>query len=95
MSPAPKARPVEARIVSDGSPQGTRVYLGPADQELANVQHVTWDLDVGDAFATATITLGLVEVDLVGHARMHPGPSPDPRDGGSKHPRTERHRPST
>lgn len=73
MSPR-EERPLEARIVSDGTPTGTTVWIG--EQRLGNVQHVTWDLDVGDQYATATITLGLVEVDLHGHARMHPGPSP-------------------
>lgn len=66
--------PVEARIVSDGTPQGTTVHVG--DHQLTNVQHVAWELDVSDQYAVATITLGLVEVDLRGRSNLRPGPTP-------------------
>ena len=53
----------KVRIVSDGTPAGTKVFAG--DAEVANISKIEWKLDANDGFAKAIVTIDLVEIDVV------------------------------
>ena len=57
------------KIVSDGTPQNTHVYVledGKEDVELADVQEVTWECRVGSGLAVATLKVADVETEVIG-----------------------------
>lgn len=57
------------RIVSDGTPMGTKVFDGAGQQlDMGWVTKVGWSIE-GGGIATATITVANVEVELVGDAQ--------------------------
>lgn len=63
---------LQVRVVSDGTPSGTRVTLSDGTR-LPGVIGVSWDLDVADATATATVRFRHVEVDVIGDLIAVPG----------------------
>ena len=70
---------MKLRIKSDGSPFGTKI-LDENDNELEDVVSVTWTVGVG-RLATATITLTLIEADVLGELEIATesasGPQPE------------------
>lgn len=53
------------RIVSDGTPRGTKV-LDPEGRELDMVTKVEWSIEGCDGIGVARVTLLNAEVDVVG-----------------------------
>lgn len=51
-------------IVSDGTVRGTSVLAD--GKPLKNVQSIRWEMSVGEPFATVTMEVRRVRVDLVG-----------------------------
>lgn len=50
------------KIVSDGTPQGTRVEVD--GETVLNVTHVQWSLDASEYGSHAVVTIADVELDL-------------------------------
>lgn len=59
-----KVRRFGLRIVSDGTPRGTRVLNAETGEELAGVRSVLWHIGM-DGFARATIEVWAVPIDAV------------------------------
>lgn len=54
------------KIVSDGTPAGTRVVNEDTGEEIQRVIRVWWSIGAKDDFASATIVLKPVSVELIG-----------------------------
>jgi hypothetical protein len=60
-------RATQVRIVSDGTPAGTRLYVG--DVPVTGVTYVGWFLGAGEHFARVRVDLAGVPVDLRGEVQ--------------------------
>lgn len=54
------------RIVSDGTPNGTRVENADTGEEIESVVAIMWKVDVDKAVAEAVCTFELCAADVVG-----------------------------
>lgn len=52
------------KIVSDGTPMGTKVYA--SNTELQGIEKIHWYLDAQDDIARAEITFLVPDIDAVG-----------------------------
>lgn len=52
------------KIISDGTPRGTRI-VDSTGQQLENVRVIDWHLDVDSCMATARVELLNVAIDAV------------------------------
>jgi len=58
---------MEIKIISDGTPYGTKVINKETGETLDLIEHVSWDIDAKDTgLARATIRFVKTEVDLIG-----------------------------
>lgn len=58
---------MKVKIISDGTPPGTRVVNADTGEPIEHVTAIEWKIDVRD-LATAVIRLRDVDVDVVGEA---------------------------
>jgi len=54
------------KIVSDGTPAGTKVYDLKTGERVEHVKEAVWTLNVDDFFAEAHIVLFPVAVEVIG-----------------------------
>ena len=58
------------KIVSDGTPSGTKILDTETGKELSYVTKVSWKVDLKSPFATATLEIIKVPVEVVGNAQV-------------------------
>ena len=59
---------MRVKIISDGSPMGTRIVDPATGKQIENVRRVSWSLGVDDLCAVATLELVDVPVEVEGEA---------------------------
>lgn len=73
--PGTRATQLQARVESDGTPEGTHVFLADGT-ELTQVQSISWDLSAGEPAAVITVRLGLGSIHATGRLELQPAPTP-------------------
>lgn len=59
---------MKLKVVSDGTPQGTKVLNAETGEEVDNVYAVTWEARADKPESMAQISLAKIEIEALGEA---------------------------